>query len=96
MKRKRDLPGSREALEDIRLGKMRLSSACRVLQSFVRDALWLVKQCECYQSQSNFSSQINITALNISLSIQDITRAGNSASRALKRFQKTNEDIRIE
>ena len=87
----RALPGSRETLEEMRCTKYRLALACRLVQSHVRDAMLLVKQCERYGSVSDFNQQIGKTALYILLSMQDVTAAGNTALRALKRFNNTTK-----
>jgi hypothetical protein len=87
--KKRVLPGSQEVTEELHIAKFRLALACRLIQFHVREATHLVKQCERYGSVSSFNHQINENVLHILLSLQDVTRAGNTARRALKRFHNT-------
>jgi hypothetical protein len=90
-RRKRMLPGSREALDEINMAKFHLALDCRLLQSFVREAIRQVKQCERYGSTSNFGLDMSTTATNITMAIQNIVRQGNTARLALKRFHDTTK-----
>ncbi len=84
------LPGSREALEDLQVAKFNLQITCRVMKQLIRNAEHLVRQSERYGSSSNFSRIIEDTAVKLSMTVQDATRAGNSARRALRRFADSN------
>jgi len=86
--KRRALPGSREALEDIQTAKFNLYVTCRTMRALVRNAEHLVKQCERYGSTTNFARSIENIAVNLSTTVQDATRAGNSARRAIRRFSE--------
>lgn len=84
------LPGSREALEDLQVAKFNLQITCRVMKQLIRNAEHLVRQSERYGSSSNFVRIIEDTAVKLSMTVQDATRAGNSARRAIRRFADTS------
>lgn len=84
------LPGSREALEDLQVAKFNLQITCRVMKQLIRNAEHLVRQSERYGSSSNFARIIEDTAVKLSMTVQDATRAGNSARRAIRRFADSN------